>query len=210
VTPLEAIRVADGPPPESHAEPVTPVFARAFRSARPTVAADDRAAAPIAEPMRHAPQPQSFASFWDFAVRINRADRAALDLAGAADVSSVPIDGSEVRKLLGTMWFRSVVPRLSQPWRDRVLEVVADHAPIPNHRLKIDGHGVLLSDVSHAQLSDLVKRTSLPENVRSDVDLLIVVGRLWGGDALRRFHFAEPPPDGERFRLGALLQGLRG
>ena len=37
-----------------------------------------------------------------------------------------PIDGAEVRKLLGMMWFRTVLARLSRDWRDRVLEVLID------------------------------------------------------------------------------------
>jgi cell division GTPase FtsZ len=164
------------------------------------------------EPPRHGEHEQpvpSFSTFWDFAVAINRADRAALRLAGTADVSSLDIDGGEVRKLLGTVWFRSVVPCLSHAWRDRVLEVLVEHAPIPNHRVKIDGRGLLLSEFTHAQLNDIVRRTYLPDVARADVELLMTVGRLWGADALRRFHFADASPNGERFKLGALLHGLR-
>jgi cell division GTPase FtsZ len=155
------------------------------------------------------PDVPSFSTFWDFAVAINRADRAALKLAGTADASSPAIDGGEVRKLLGTVWFRAVVPLLSHAWRDRVLEALVEHAPIPNHRVKLDGRGVLLSELTHAQLNDIVKRTYLPDLARADVELLMNVGRLWGADALRRFHFADASPNGERFKLGALLHGLR-
>jgi cell division GTPase FtsZ len=151
----------------------------------------------------------SFSTFWDFAVAINRVDRAALRLAATADVSSPAIDGGEVKKLLGTVWFRAVVPRLSHAWRERVLEVLVEHAPIPNHRVKIDGRNVLLSELTHAQLNDIVRQTYLPDVARADVELLMIVGRLWGADALRRFHFVDASPNGERFKLGALLQGLR-
>ena len=161
------------------------------------------------EPPRHEEPVPSFSTFWDFAVAINRADKAALKLAGIADVDSLAIDGGEVRKLLGTVWFRAVVPRLSHAWRDRVLEALVEHAPIPNHRVKLDGRGVLLSELTHAQLNDIVKRTYLPDLVRADADLLVNVGRLWGAEALRRFHFADASPNGERFKLGALLHGLR-
>jgi len=161
------------------------------------------------EPPRHEGAAPSFSTFWDFAIAINRADRAALKLAGSADVSSPAVDGGEVRKLLGTVWFRAVVPLLSPAWRDRVLEALVEHAPIPNHRVKLDGQGVLLSELTHAQLNDLVKRTYLPDLARADADLLMNVGRLWGADALRRFHFAAASPNGERFKLGALLHGLR-
>ena len=77
-----------------------------------------------------------------------------------------------MRKLLGTVWFRAVVPCLSPAWRDRVLEVLVEHVPIPNHRVKIDGRGVLLSELSHAQF-DSVRRTYLPDVARADVELLM-------------------------------------
>ena len=155
------------------------------------------------------PAVPSFSSFWDFAVAINRADPAALRLAGTDDVTSLVIDGSEVRKLLGTMWFRGVVPRLSPAWRERALEVLVEHAPIPNHRVKVDGRTALLSELTHAQLTDIVRRTYLPDAARADVDLLMIVGRLWGAEALQRFHFADASPHGERFTFGSLLHGLR-
>jgi len=166
-------------------------------------------AADDTEPPRPAPAVPAFATFWDLAVAINRAEPAALRLAGTGDANSLPIDGAEVRKLLGTVWFRAVVPRLSQAWRDRVLEVLVAHAPIPNHRVKIDGRSALLSDLTHAQLTDIVRRTYLPDAARSDVDLLMIVGRLWGADALQRLQFADASPHGDRFTLGALIHGRR-
>ena len=161
------------------------------------------------EPPRHDEAAPSFSTFWDFAIAINRADRAALKLAGSADVGSAAVEGGEVRKLLGTVWFRAVVPLLSPAWRDRVLEALVEHAPIPNHRMKLDGRSVLLSELTHAQLNDIVKRTYLPDLARQTSSCLMNVGRLWGADALRRFHFADASPNGERFKLGALLHGLR-
>ena len=114
-----------------------------------------------------------------------------------------------MRKLLGTVWFRGVVPRLSPAWRDRVLDVLAEHAPIANHRVKIDGRSGLLSDLTHAQLTEVVRRTSLPDVARADVDLLMIVGRLWGADALQRLRFVDVSPPGEGFKLAALLHGRR-
>jgi cell division GTPase FtsZ len=160
-------------------------------------------------PVESAREVPSFSTFWDFAVAINRAEPAALRLAGNGDGSSLPIDGAEVRKLLGTVWFRGVVPRLSHAWRERVLEVLVEYAPIANHRVKIDGRNALLSELSHAQLTEVVRRTSLPDVARADVDLLMIVGRLWGADALPRLRFVDVTPTGEGFRLGALLHGLR-
>jgi cell division GTPase FtsZ len=165
--------------------------------------------APRLEEDEPVPAVPSFSTFWDFAVAINRADPAALGLAGTDDITPLAIDGSEVRKLLGTMWFRGVVPRLSPAWRDRVLDVLVEHAPIPNHRVKVDGRGAFLSELTHAQLTDIVRRTYLPEAARADVELLMIVGRLWGADALRRFRFADASSPGDRSKLGSLLHGLR-
>jgi hypothetical protein len=151
----------------------------------------------------------SFATFRDFAVAVNRSERAALALARDGAPGGIPIDGGEVKKLMGTMWFRGVVPRLSAEWRQRVLDVLVSTVPIPNHRLKVDHRGVHLSDLSYAQLSDVVKRIHLPDVARADVDLLLIVGRLWGGEAVGRFEFVAMSPDSERSRFENLLHGLR-
>ena len=70
------------------------------------------------------PREAGFPTFWEFAVAVNRSDPAALALASNGAPSEIPIDGAEVRKLLTTMWFRTVLARLSQDWRDRLLNVV--------------------------------------------------------------------------------------
>ena len=151
----------------------------------------------------------SFATFWDLAVAINRSDRAALALARNGTDTGIPIDGGEVRKLLGTMWFRGVVPQFSEEWRQRVLDVLVSSTPITDHLLKVDHRGVRLSELSYAQLSDVVKRVSVPAAARADVELLMGVGRLWGGDAMGRFQFVAVAQNGERSGFASLLQGLR-
>ncbi len=140
---------------------------------------------------------------------MNRSERAALALARDGSPGGIPIDGEEVKKLMGTMWFRGVVPRLSDEWRQRVLDVLVSNVPIPNHLLKVDHRGVRLSELSYAQLSDVVKRIYLPDVARADVDLLMIVGRLWGGEAVRRFQFVAPPENAELSRFASLLHGLR-
>ena len=59
------------------------------------------------------PRARAFATFWEFAVALNRSDPAALALAGDGATSDIPIDGAELRRLLGMMWFRTVLGRLS-------------------------------------------------------------------------------------------------
>ncbi len=151
----------------------------------------------------------SFATFRDFAVAVNRSDRAALALARDGSPDGIPIDGGDVKKLLGTMWFRGVVPRLSAEWRQRVLDELVSTVSIPNHRLKVDHRGVRLSDLTYAQLTEVIKRIHLPDVARADVDLLMIVGRLWGAEAVGRFEFVAMSPDGERSTFENLLHGLR-
>ncbi len=106
----------------------------AARSANSAVTAPATLApvATVAPPTEPAPSP-SFSTFWDFARAVNRSDAAALALARDGAESEIPMDGRELKKLLNTFWFRSVFPRLSRQWQDRILNVVAGHATIPDH-----------------------------------------------------------------------------
>jgi len=152
----------------------------------------------------------SFATFWDLARAVNRSDRAALALAhDGATTSGISVDGDEIRKLLRTMWFRDVVAQLSESWRRRLLDVLVGTTAVPDHVVKVEHRDMRLSELTHQQLSDLVKRVSIPEVARADIDLLISVGRHWGGDAISRFQFVPVPASGERSRFVGLLQGLR-
>jgi cell division GTPase FtsZ len=151
----------------------------------------------------------SFATLRELAVAMNRSDRAALALAGSDRTSDVPIDGGEVRKLLATVWFRGVIPQFSAHWQQRILDVLINSTSMANHLLQLDHRGVRLSDLTYTQLSDAVTRVYVPDVARADVDLLLSVGRLWGGDAVGRFRFAAEAQNGERSRLSGLLHGLR-
>jgi cell division GTPase FtsZ len=151
----------------------------------------------------------SCASLWEFAVAVNRGDSAALALASGGATGDIPIEGREVRKLLGTIWFRGVIPRLSQEWRERILEALVSSAAIPNHMLKVHRRDVRLSELSHAQLKDLVTKIYIADAARADVELLLTVGRLWGPQVLTRFQFASVSEHRDRSTLTSVLQGLR-
>jgi cell division GTPase FtsZ len=161
------------------------------------------------QPAFHEEATPSFPNLWAFAVAVNRGDPAALALAADTAKSEISIDGREVLKLLGTVWFRGVVPQLSQEWRERILEALVTSAPIPNHLLRVDRRGVRLSELSHAQLKDVFARAYVPATARADLELLLTVGRLWGPQALERFRFAGASENNERSRLASMLQGLR-
>ena len=150
----------------------------------------------------------AFFSLSEFAVAINRSDPVALALARSDASCPFAIDASEVRKLLGTIWFRGVVPRLSEAWRACVLDALVEGVAVPNHQVRRGRQSVPLSEMSYADLQELAKTSTLAA-IRPDLDLLLAVGRLWGEVALRRIRFSEPVPNGTATVLASLLQGMR-
>lgn len=149
-----------------------------------------------------------FSNLWEFAVAVNRSDPAALALApdGTCEIA---IDGAEVRKLLGTIWFRGVVTRLSPEWRTRLFDALRTNAEIPNHVIRLGRQQTRLSELGCAQLREALTNPSLSDAVRQDVELLATVGRVWGEDAVRQFHFRELAAPPATSALASLLQGIR-
>ena len=152
---------------------------------------------------------RAFATFWEFAVALNRSDPAALALAGDGATSDIPIDGDELRRLLGMMWFRTVLGRLSQDWRDRVLAALIESAPVPDHTVKLGRQALRLREASYEQLQEIGSKTIVPDWIRPDLDLLITVGRFWGPDAMKRFRFVEAPERHEPSMMETLLDRFR-
>ncbi len=150
----------------------------------------------------------AFSNFWEFAVAINRSDPVALALARDGTPDALPIESADARKLLGTVWFRSVVPRLSAGWKTRVLDALADGVGVPNHHVKRGRQIVPLSDMSYEDLQELAKTSTLA-TIRPELDLLLAVGRLWGEDALRRIRFTEETSNATPTRLAGLFNGFR-
>jgi cell division GTPase FtsZ len=150
-----------------------------------------------------------FASFWDFALAINRSDAAALKLAGNGAELEVPIEPSELRRLLSTFWFRSVFPRLSPAWRQRMLDVLVEHVSIPNHAIKMGRRTVRLNELSHEQRRQLVAGANLPDAIRADVQLLVMIATLWGEEALKRFELVSVADQAETSSIASLLQPFR-
>jgi cell division GTPase FtsZ len=152
--------------------------------------------------------PANFSSLWELAVAVNRSDPAALAVAAGSAVPQIPIEGAEVRKLLGTLWFRSVVPRLSPALKERILDVFVESVTIPNHRVRRGRDVTTVSDLSYTELQEAV-RTSVLDVIKPDLDLLLTVGRLFGPDAVRRIRFVEPAVNNDRSALAGLLHGWR-
>ena len=167
----------------------------------PVVAPPATANAPAAVP--------SFVTFWDFARAINRSEPAALGLAGNGADSQIPIDPFELRKLLGTFWFRSVFPRLSAAWQRRMLDVLVGHVSIANHVIRTGRRSVHLSELSDEQRRQLVTDSALTEAVRADLQLLTTVAKLWGEAAVERFELQRVAEASEPSAFAALLQPFR-
>lgn len=151
-----------------------------------------------------------FASFWEFALALNRSDPTAIALAVDGAECTMPLETADIRKLLSTFWVRSVFPRLSTHWRDRMLETLLQNVAIPDHAVRNGRQTVHLSELTHEELKRIVTGTILPDAIRRDLQLLVAVGTLWGEDVLRRFEFTPISDNAEKpSRLGSLLEGLR-
>ena len=196
---VEPTAVENDPPvaaaPESEAAPE--LAATPDPEAAPGPAA---AAEPAAPP---------FATFWEFAVALNHANPAALALAGNGAAADVPIDAVELRRLFGTIWFRSVLTRLSRGWRERLLETLITSEAVPDHQVRFGRKTAHLRELSYEQLQELRAKTMLPDDVQSDLDLLITVGRFWGPDAVKRFQFVAAPERGAPSMMESLLERFR-
>jgi cell division GTPase FtsZ len=154
-------------------------------------------------------EPAPFATFWEFAVALNHSSPAALALAGNGASAHVPIDPLELRRLLGTLWFRSVLTRLSTHWRDRMLETLIASVAVADHRVKFGRRTVHLRELSIEQLQEIRAKTMLPDDVQADVDLLITVGRFWGADAVQRVHFVAAAEHSGPSMMASLLDRFR-
>ena len=182
-TPVGGERVADAPEAEVVSEP-----------------APIEGVVAIAPP----PAPPSFDTFRDLCLGVNRRDAAALAIAANGAPSQIPLTCAEVRKLLGTVWFRSVFAQLSQDWRDRILETLLQASPLPDHILRVGRHDARVSQTNFEELKRLTLETILPDAVRADLQLLVGVGSLWGVDVVKRFEFAPPSPRESSSRLFSL------
>jgi hypothetical protein len=145
----------------------------------------------VEHPVVESPREPGFSTFWEFAVAVNRADPAALALAGNGAISIFPVDGADVRKLLTTMWFRTVLARLSREWHERLLNALIEYVSVSDHPVKLGRHTLHLRELTYAQLQEIGSTTPVLDAIRPDLDLLIAVGRFWGADAVKRFRFVE-------------------
>ena len=186
---VEPIAVEDVPPAAASPEPLEPYTDSALRVSDP-------------------PGARAFTSFREFAVALNRSDPAALALTNDGVTSDIPVDGTELRRLLGMMWFRTVLGRLSRDWRERLLQVLIESATVTDHAVKRGRQTIHLSELSYEELNKIGSTTVAPDWIRPDLDLLIAVGRFWGADAVKRCRFVALPRH-ERSMMESLLHKFR-
>jgi hypothetical protein len=151
---------------------------------------------------------RSFSTLWEFALAVNRGDKAARALAADGGAGEIPIEAAEVRKLVGTVWFRSVFQYLSPRWRDRLLDVLLEDMTMHNHLVGEGRRAVRLSRVPYEELKGVAIDVLVPEVVRTDVQLLVAVGKLWGREALGRIRF-DPEEATTPSRFEMFLQPFR-
>jgi len=171
---------------------------------------DDTAAVPIDAPEAAAqvePTPgPPFATVVEFAKALNRLDPIALELAAGDPVPDLPIEGAAVKQLLGTFWFRSIFPRFSSSWRERLLDALAASVVVHNHALSGGRHAVHLADASYDDLNEIATTTTLNGPAGADLQLMLAITRLWGEEARRRLRFVDVAAPGGSSRLGTLLR----
>jgi len=164
----------------------------------------------VEQSVAESPRDRVFATFWEFAVAVNRADPAALALATNGATSAFTVDGAELRKLLTMMWFRTVLARLSRDWRDRLLNVLIEYAPVSDHPVKLGRHTRNLRELTYEQLQEINSKTLVSDVVRPDLDMLITVGRFWGADAVKQFRFVEAPAQDRPPKVEGLIDRFLG
>ena len=176
-----------------------------------TPPASAQAASSVAQPASgQSATPTTFSTLWEFALAVNRSDPAALAVAANGSDGGIQIDGAELRKLVSTVWFRSVFARLSADWRERLFAALIERVLISNWTVKAGRQPTLLRDLDYAELTKLGLRSDLADALRSDVQFLLSVGRLWGEDAVRRCQFVDEAPVPRPSRVASLLASLRG
>ena len=165
---------------------------------------------PVATPRQAtAEQPPAFPGFWELARALNRSDPAALAVAEDGADSRLTIDETDLKKLLGTPWFRTVFPCFSQTWRQRLFDVLVESTIVPNHALRVGRQEIHLSEITYPQLKEIFSQVSVTDAIRGDLRLLMAVGSLWGPESLGRLQFGNSKHYGESSKLAGLLQGFR-
>ena len=119
--------------------------------------------APIATPEPQLASPTSDESArstpFETAGTGGRRSRSQPALAVASNGATAAIDRGPVKKLLRTVWFRTVVPQLSEDWKARILETFVKDVLVPDHVVKVGRQPMHLSELT-AQLREVAAKIS--------------------------------------------------
>jgi cell division GTPase FtsZ len=179
---------------------------------RPAIPAAEKPSTeePVVTPRQTTPeQPAAFPSFCELALALNRSDPAALALAQDGAECRLTINETDLKKLLGTLWFRTVFPRFSETWRQRLFDVLVESTIVPNHVLRVGRQEIPLSEIPYSQLEEIFSKVSVTDAIRGDLRLLMAVGSLWGPESLSRLQFGNSKHNRESSKLSGLLHGFR-
>jgi len=146
-----------------------------------------------------------FATVGDLARALDRLDPIALEIAARDPDPDIVIDGSAVRKFVGTTWFQSVFPKFSSSWRERLLDALSRSVVIHNHAISHGRLIVHLADGSYEDLRAITASTALGGAAGADLHLVLAVVSLWGEEGRQRLKFAETAAPGRASRMGALF-----
>ena len=166
-----------------------PLREQAIEAARPI----ERTAAPL------------FTSVGDLARALDRLDPVALEAAARDPEPHILIEGPVVRKLVGAIWFRSIFPKLSSSWHERLLDALAASVVIPNHLLSRGRQPVHLADGSFEDLTAIAASRTVSGAAGADLQLVLTIVGLWGAEARSRLQFVDAPAPERSSRLGALF-----
>jgi len=162
------------------------------------------AALEAARPVESRPGP-AFATIAEFAKALNRLDPVAIELAAGDPLPDMSIEGLAVKKLLSVFWFRSIFPRFSPSWRERLLDALATSVVISNHVLWRGRQATHLADATYDELKEIAAKTTVNGAAGTDFQLLLAILRLWGDGARGRLRFVDVAEPQGSSRLGALL-----
>ena len=117
----------------------------------------------------------------------------------------IPVDGADVRKLLGTLWFRGVVPHLSADWRTRLFDALRTSAEIPNHVVSLGRRQTRWSEPPCPAARS--GGQSITAGCRSPgCRALAAIARVWGEAAIRQLQFREMAAPPATSAFASLLQ----
>jgi hypothetical protein len=86
---------------------------------------------------------------------------------------------------------------------------VIESATVPDHVVKRGRRTTHLRELRYEDLVEMSSNTSVPDEIRPDLDFLIAVGRFWGSDAVKRVRFADVPQRNDPSLVNSLLDKFR-